>query len=141
MKQRYINTDVVLESKEDLSSIAAVFDSEADLIYAERFDSGLWHVSTEAAGSGIAGDPESTPERDINALLTILESLKPEQKALLSTCERFDLDIGWASSDQRPEGRIALLPETVSRVAAIGATLVVTVYPSSENDADEAAQS
>lgn len=136
MKQRYINTDLVLESEQDLSAVEAILDAQADLLYAQRLHNGLWHVSAEARGSGIRGDPASSLERDLTALLMLLESMSDEHQALLRTCKKFEFDIGWDTSEHRPEGHFTLMPSILSRIAAIGASLSVTIYPSSENDDD-----
>jgi hypothetical protein len=136
MKQYYINTDLVLESKQDLSVLAAYFDQKAHLLYAEP-QNGIWHVSVEARGSGIADDPKSRPQRDIAALLKLLESLPPKRRTMLRTCLTFDFNVGWQSSDRRPEGHFSLPPAMLSRIAHLGATFTVTIYPSSENESDE----
>lgn len=137
MKQRYINTDLVLESEQDLSAVEAILDAQADLLYAQRLHNGLWHLSAEARGSGIRGDPASSPERDLAALLTLLESMSEEHQTLLRACRKFDFDIGWDTSEHRPEGHFTLASSVLSRIAAIGASLSVTIYPSSENDDED----
>ncbi len=135
MRQRYINTDLKLWSDQNIELLVEVLDERCVLLHGGRVEGGRWLVSAEAYGSGICDDPESTSERDISALLSVLESLEGECRTALEACTSLEFDIGWASSDQRPEGRIALSADLLRRIVAIGGTLAVTVYPSSENDA------
>ena len=85
-------------------------------------------------GSGLVGDPESCPERDIASMLTLLEQMPAELKVMVSGCTKFEFNIGWHSSEHRPVGEFALSPGLLARIASIGARLGVTVYPSSENE-------
>lgn len=130
VNQYYLNTDLALQADESLAPLAEILDRECKLLYAKPYG----HVSAEARGSGTAGDPASSPERDIASLLDVLEALSAEHRALVDRCTSFEFNIGWQSTEQRPEGAFTVGPELLARVGALGATLAVTIYPSSEAD-------
>ncbi len=74
------------------------------------------------------------PTRDLGELLDVLESLDDGLKRLLAKSGTFDFNIGWQSSTHRPEGAFTIPSDLLHRISILGATLTVTVYPSSEND-------
>ncbi|MBI1372843.1 MAG: hypothetical protein GC159_08795 [Phycisphaera sp.] len=137
MKQYYLNTDLVITGGRELVTLASVFDAHCDLLYCDARADATWQITAEADGSGRLDDPTSCPERDIASLLHVIESLASDKRAVLEACERIEFNIGWQSAEVRPEGCFDLTPELLQRIALAGAVLVVTIYPSSENESDE----
>ena len=78
---------------------------------------------------GKANDPDSI----INAFCKRLEQLSPASKKVWreSAARRFDIGIlsGTAGTKNADGLRLDLQPETLKRVAALNAQIVVTVYP------------
>jgi hypothetical protein len=134
MTSAYLNTDVDIASPNDLSQLAVVLGEKCELLSGKREDDGLWHICIEAEESGIIGSEKHTPTTDISELLDAFQSLNGNLKRLLTTSITFDFNIGWQSSERRPEGAFTIPSDLLHRISDLGATLTVTVYPSSEND-------
>lgn len=133
MNSRYLNTDLDIESLEDLSPLIKVLKRKCDLLHGEKDEEGLWRVSIEARNSGFVGSEGHDPEADISEILKVIESLRDEIQKLLLGAKKFEFNIGWQSSEERPVGVLSLSKELLGRVSDIGATMTVTIYPSNEN--------
>jgi len=105
-----------------------------DLLHGEKDEEGLWRVSIEIRNSGFVGSERHDPKADISEILEVIESLGDETQKLLLGAKKFEFNIGWQSSEERPVGLFSKPKELLGRVAGIGATMTVTIYPSNEND-------
>lgn len=139
MNSRYLNTDLDIESVEDLSPLIKILKRKCDLLHGGKDDAGLWRVTIEARNSGFVGGEGHDQVADINEILKVIESLSDEIQKLLLGAQKFEFNIGWQSSEKRPVGAFSLPTELLGRVAGIGATIAVTIYPSNENDFEEEA--
>ena len=121
---RYLNVDLDIESREPLAPIIEALDGDVAVLYqgtAREF----YTLSLEVADCSF-GDAEAT----INNLCLLLENLPPEARQLWDRCCTRIFDIGYESGDHPRSFRSILHPETVARVAALGAAIMVTIYPS-----------
>ena len=126
----YINTDLDIVSAEDLSVLAEVLEPRCHVLHAVE-EQGKWLVRMEALRSGDPRVAEHHPARDIRALLDVLHSLTGEAAQRVRTAT-LDMNIGWQGPAGRPEGSFSLPPDVLHGIAAVGATLSVTVYPPEE---------
>ena len=133
-KSRYINTDLEIVSPFNLGDLVNVLNERCDLLHGEKEEDGLWHICVEAHGSGITGSPEHSPDRDIEELLKVLETLKDETIAQLKKSEKLDFNVGWYSSEKHHGSKFTVTNALLGRIANIGATLTVTIYPCEENE-------
>jgi len=140
MRSVYLNTDVDIVSPNDLGQLANFLDERCALLRGEREDDGLWHIRIEAEESGETCREDHTTTSSLSELLDVFENLDDNMKRLLATSSKFDFDIGWQASEHRPEGTFTIPNDLLHRISNLGATLTVTVYPSSENypESDEA---
>lgn len=124
MFTQYLNTDLVLVSKQPLTPLCAEFERTCHILSNERDEDGDWQAVIEAGKEG----SESAAE-DITALLIAIARLSPEGQTQWGECERREFDLGfetgetWAFKHEVP----ALL---VQGIAAAGCSFVVTIYPS-----------
>ncbi len=137
MNSRYLNTDLEIESLEDLRPLLKILKRKCDVLHGEKDKEGLWRVTVEARNSGFVGSEDHDPKKDISEILEVIESLKDEMQKLLLGAKKLDFDIGWQSSEERPVGAFSLPKELLGRVVGIGATMTVTIYPSNENDFED----
>lgn len=131
----YINTDLDLVSRHDLSPLAARFDAEACLLHCDQWADGKWYATVEAAGSGDV-EFRRTPEDHLRALLDIVARFDERETRAWYDCEKREFNIGWQAAEQRPEGAFAIPAEILREFARHDATLAVTIYPSCESDLD-----
>jgi hypothetical protein len=128
---RYLNVDLDLEAKVSLAPIVEAFGEDVAVLH-QSTSRDLFAVSFEAAGSGCSADAEGT----INSLCLLVENLPRDARRLWDECCTRVFDIGYESGDSPRSFRSILHPETIARVAALGAAIMVTIYPCSKGDAE-----
>jgi hypothetical protein len=129
-----MNTDLDIISNKDLSDLANILEKKCYVLHSEKKKDGFWHICVEAKGSGMIGTKNHKPNKDIESLLKIIEGLDDKRKKILKKSDKFDFNIGWQSSDKRPEGSFSFESKLLHRITNCGATVTVTIYPSNEND-------
>ena len=129
-----LNTDLVITAETQCQPMIDLFEDQCEPMFSDKRQDGLWHSSINARDSGVLGDPKHSPDHDIDCLLSVIEKSNAEIKAFLRDAQEFEFNVGWQAAEQRPEGAFSLSNELVQRLAALGATFTVTVYPSCEND-------
>jgi len=73
------------------------------------------------------------PDATVHALCEIVENLSPTASRLWNAAEKH-FDIGYEIPPKMPASRFSLRPDTLLRVARLGAALVVTHYVRNEAD-------
>jgi len=69
------------------------------------------------------------PDATIRALCKVVQGLSEPGKQLWRSAFRRTFDIGYAAHSDAAVCSAAIKPETLRRVAQLGADLVVTIYP------------
>lgn len=120
----FINVDMVLYSKEDLSPIADEL-AERALILQNAFYDGEYKLAFECAHE------EYQSAVVIDTFIKLLDELSPQTKALLARCTKKMLDIGYNS------GRAGIVYDHIrvgqlKKLFEYGLDLNVTIYPLEE---------
>jgi len=120
----YLNTDLDLISSRDLTDLAAALDAGGVFpLHVTRDGDGFWHARFETA------DQYPDPAASIAALVAAAESLSETHRAIWSGCSMRELNIGYDCEAEAAVLNNSLSPELLRRVAAVGASLAITVYP------------
>ena len=121
---RYLNTDLDLTSPLDLTHLVSVLEAAGvpPLHSASRED-GLWYATCETA------EQFSAPEPNIAAIVAAVEGLPDQARALWSACTRRELNIGFDCGAKPWAFNTGLSSDLLAKVAAIGASLRITLYP------------
>jgi hypothetical protein len=127
----YLNVDLDLESKSPLAPIVEAFGEDVVVLH-QSTSRERCAATFEAAGTGCSGDAESA----INYLCSLVENLAEDDRRIWDECCTRVFDIGFESGDSPRCVRAILHPETVERVAALGAAIMVTIYPCSKEAAE-----
>ncbi|HEU0291098.1 MAG TPA: hypothetical protein VFR47_00075 [Anaerolineales bacterium] len=122
MEIRYINTDLEIESKEDLTPIIEAFGENAFVLHHGPIE-GLNHASFE-----LSDDDSSDPDGVVNRYCDLVEKLPTTARKIWDSCATRIIDIGVESGSSPHNYRFEVQHRTISRVSGIGASLVVTVY-------------
>lgn len=121
---RYLNTDLDLVSADELTPLAAHFESRgAFALHVSRRDDGLWHASFELDAQ------HDEPEPAVAAMLAIAESLEEPLRSIWTSCSRREFDIGYDCGDAPWGFQQRLSSGLLARMAAVGASLGITLYP------------
>ena len=121
MDVRYLNTDLEIESKSDLSKIVQEFGEDVSVLHHGEVR-GYQHASFEIAGTTAGAD------ETINYFCALVENLPTEAREIWDGCCSRVLDVGYESGTSGPTFRSEIRVSTVQRVAAIDASIVVTIY-------------
>lgn len=133
---RYIITDLELRSSLDLALLAdALTDQGFALYYAgpSPGQDGSWSAHFTVS-SGV-----DEPDQDITMMLKAIESLDEPARSLWASCISRDFNIGYQCGVKPQAFYQQLSPVTLAGMAAVGAGIVLTLYPDLETDAFEAA--
>jgi hypothetical protein len=122
MEVKYLNTDLDIESKQDLSGIIEEFCADVLVLHHGEIR-GYQHAAFEIAGS--CSDADGT----INYFCALIEGLPKEVREIWNDCCSRILDIGYESGTFPNNFRSEIRPSTIQRVAEIGASIVITIYP------------
>ena len=128
MLPEFLNVDLELESNESLEIIAQTFGDKVHILH----NGPLKDIAYLLALEVYAGD-DHDPESIIEAFCDLIEALPAKAKTAWRKClvRRFDIGIESGSGVAKRFGALCLSmsPETLKRVAALSAEVVITVYP------------
>jgi hypothetical protein len=124
MEVRFLNVDLEIESSEDLQPIIDDFGESVSVLYHGENGSGFNLASFEVYPSGA---------RDIDGIIAefclYIENLSPEAKEIWDKCFSKRFDAGFQSGDFPRSYKTEIRADIVERVAKVGASIVVTIYP------------
>lgn len=125
----YLNTDLELKSSDDLTALAAALKVRGvfplHLIHGED---GLWYATFEVYGRHTAKEPEPT----IAAMLVVVESLSDSLRIVWSGCTLREFNIGYDCGSKPWAFNQGLSSQLLGRIAAVGASLRITLYPQTQ---------
>jgi hypothetical protein len=123
----YLNTDLDLTSAEDLTALAAAFEvGGMPSLHVTHGADGLWHATFETHAQF------AEPEPNIAAMLATLESLARPLRSVWDGCTRREFNLGYECGAEPWAFNQGLPAELLGRMAAVGASLRVTLYPDRE---------
>ena len=123
----YVNTDLDLKSAEDLAPLVAAFQA-ADVfaLHVTLGDDGVWFAVLETETQ------YDEPEANIAAMVAVAEALPDELRSAWARCTVRELNIGYDCGTY-PWGFTQFLSaDLLKRVAAVGASVRITLYPERE---------
>lgn len=130
----YLTTDLDLYSAEDLTTLAAGLEIRGFAIARPltRFDR-VWFC-----GFSLLRDAEyDEPEQQIAVMLAAIEALDPPLRSAWTACTQRFFDIGYDCGREPFSFRQELSTDSLARLAAVGATLRVTLYADRETSPAE----
>lgn len=126
MDVKYLNADLEIESKSDLSKIVEEFGEDVIVLHCGEVR-GYQLASFES--SVYSTDADDT----INHFCLLVEELPKEGREIWDGCCSRVIDVGYESGTSPRNFRSEIRASTIQRLAAIGASIVITVYPLSDN--------
>ncbi|MDH0144607.1 hypothetical protein [Aquipseudomonas alcaligenes] len=120
----YITLDVDLISSEDLSPLASYLE-EGTFVLGHQQAEGLFYLSFEPS---YLSESENTPENSARLILELLQSLPAELRILWESASSKVFNFGFDSGVSPPPYISHLSPETLGKIAALGAGMEITIY-------------
>ena len=122
MEVQYLNTDLEIESKSDLSRIVKEFGEDVLVLHHGEIR-GYQHASFGIAGGST--DADAT----INSFCDLVEFLPKEIRETWDGCCSRIFDVGFESGSSPDRSYSEIKASTIQRVANIGASIAITIYP------------
>lgn len=130
----YLNTDLDLVSPDNLTELGEAFKiAGASPIYLTRGEDGLWYATFET------DEQHTEPDPNISEMLAIIESLSAPLHNLWTSCTRREFNIGYDCGADPWAFNQGLSIELLRRLANVGASLRITLYPDRDRTAREEA--
>ena len=130
----YRTTDLVLFSTEDLTALAAALEARGldvrnralwlDETEWERIAEPQWYWRFQAGGE----ESHNHPEPEVAAMLAAVEALDPPARAAWAACSQRVFDLAYDCGTKPYSVRHDLSVGTLSRLAAAGGLLRITLY-------------
>lgn len=123
----YLNTDLILKSKENLRELALELKASGFLVLGVSQDeAGLWHASFET------DEVFTNPEDNIHAMLGILDKLDSHLSKVWYSCEEREFNIGFDCGLEPWAFNEGLSLELLMDLVKHGGSLRITIYPERE---------
>ena len=123
----FLNVDLEVHSREDLSLLAAEFEARACVLHFQQAPGANFLVverEEEPSGPGL--------EAALADLCNLVESLSSPARALWDRADLRVLDAGFDAASGSPLAQFSVPPSLLRRLVAVEARLAVTVYPEDE---------
>jgi hypothetical protein len=122
-RTRYLNTDLDVVSGDDLTPLAAAFEKKKwSVLHCEQHADRLWRAGFEVPGG------QSKLEKAIPAMLKVIETLTPPLQSLWAGCSKRDFNIGFDGGYEPRSAEYTLASGLLARIAAVGASVTITIY-------------
>lgn len=132
VRPRYIQVDLDLHAIFPLQELVAAFGDKVCVLHCGE---GVKRPGRRSS-SYVAVLELNLENRPLNETLrrfcTLIESLPADAAALWKKVRHREFDIGFDSGAKRPAFNVAIAPEIVARIAKLGATIAITIYPVEE---------
>jgi hypothetical protein len=123
-KTCYLNTDLDLTSSDDLTPLAALFQTRGVFpLHVTHGEDGLWYATLEVLGQ------HAEPEPNIAVMVAVAESLDEPHRSVWLRCAQREFNIGYDCGAEPWAFNQGLSSGLLGRIAAVGASLRVTLYP------------
>ena len=117
----HINTDLEIESSDDLAPVIESFGDDVVVLYQGKA-MGMNKASFEIA------DLVADPDAIANHFCMLIEGLSQEAKKVWDSCSAKTFDIGYEAGTEPRSFSSELRPKTIERIAAIETGVNITIY-------------
>ena len=125
MENNFLNVDLEIESTEDLQGIINDLGDDVSVLHQGENASGFHVASFELK--------DLVFERDADAVIAtfcnLIENLSLESKSIWEKCHSKRFDAGFESVGATQSYQTELRSDTITKVAGLGASIVITIYP------------
>jgi len=123
-KTHYLNTDLDLVAGQSLQALADALETRGvSPLHVALRDDQQWYSILETV------EQFTQPEPNIVALLTAIEALDPQSRIQWAACAIREFNIGYDCGDEPWAFNHGLTAATLARMAALGISLRITLYP------------
>lgn len=137
----FLNVDLEIKSSEDLQPLLDELteDENTMILYHQGFENNTDHATLETMSPTEFDESSEDYDEDktligstdilINLFCNLIENLSVESRRVWDNCAEKQFDVGFASGNTEKVYHTEIRAETMKRCAAIGASVMITVYP------------
>jgi hypothetical protein len=129
VKALFLNVDLEIVSASKLDALAAEMGRRVVVLHSGPASNPRLHMLLLESSRYLRN-----PDAMIHRICAVIESLSPASRRLWKRARK-EFDVGYELRGSERLLRFSLRPDTLERVAALGATLAVTCYRGDINDA------
>ncbi len=129
MQPHFLNVDLEIESASKLDLLAAEMGKRVVVLHSGPTSKARRHLLVLESSRSY-----KTPDTAIHALCGVIESLSPAARRIW-TAARKQFDVGYELRPSERSSCFTLRPDTLERIANLGARLAVTYYRGETDDA------
>ena len=130
MAARFISAQLEIESPRPLGYVFEAF-SGGEIVSSDYRESKRgFSAAFEYTGAGASTDPDA----QIDAFCNVVENLQEQPTAIWDGAYRKTFNLGYEIDPTESFYRSELKPETVQRIAKLGASVLVSIYPAQPPD-------
>jgi hypothetical protein len=129
VKPHFLNVDLEIVSASKLDSLAAEMGKRVIVLYSGPVSKPRRHLLAVESSRFLRN-----PDAVIHALCSVVENLSVASRRIWQRARK-EFDVGYELRRSERSSQFSLRPDTLERVAALGATLTVTYYRGDTNDA------
>lgn len=127
-KAHFLNVDLEIEAARKLDSLAAEMGERVSVLHSGPGSRAKHHrLSVEIAGPFSLQTSKRTPDRIIHALCDVVEKLSPRARRIWNAAFK-EFNVGFELQADERSSEFSLQPDTLQRIARLGADLAVTYY-------------
>jgi hypothetical protein len=119
---QYLNTDLEIRSRRNIAPILDALGEKVFVLHQSK-RGGHYFVSLEISAI------RKTPGQTINIFCSLIDQLPKKARSIWNRCHSRVFDLGYESGRAPKNFHSALPLSIVKRVADIGASIVITIYP------------
>ena len=119
---RYLNVDLVISSKEELTPIVESFGEDVVVLFNDKWAE-HYRAVFEIAGSHAAAN------EDIGYFCSLIEGLEGEAKELWQSAYSREFDVGFESGYKGERAYVSIQSSVIKRLAEAEAAISITLYP------------
>ena len=125
MKPCFLNVDLEIVSTSKLDSLAAEMGERVFVLKSEPPKPRRYVLAVES--NRFSSRMSRMPDALIHALCSVVESLSPASRRIWQRAQK-TFDVGYELRPSERFSRFSVRPDTLGRVAKLGATLTITYY-------------
>jgi hypothetical protein len=122
MQPYFLNVDLEIESASELDSLAAEMGRRVAVLHSGPAAKPRRHILVLENSRQYRG-----PDATIHALCSLVEKLSPASRRVWNAARK-EFDVGYELRTSERALKFALRPDTLERVAKLGANLAVSCY-------------
>lgn len=121
----FLNVDLEIESSESLKPIIDSFGEEVSVLFDGETSCGFTLASFEIRGLTFNRDADEI----ISNFCNLIENFSSNVKSIWDKCHSKKFDIGFESGNFPRSYKMEIRADTIERVAKLGVSIIVTIYP------------